>query len=378
MSTATQEFQRRLGRYATGRPGPTVVICGGLHGNEPAGALAARRVLEQLERERPPLRGELLAVAGNLAALAAGRRYLCVDLNRVWRPDPIQAVRNGGPRNPEEEELGALLEVFDALEGRSDPLILFDLHTTSGESPPFTIMSDTLRNRRIALALPPTVILGLEETVDGTMLEYLTERGHTAVVVEAGQHDAPESVGIHEAVIWMGLVAAGALRPQDVPDHAAHRARLREAGRDLPRVVELRHRHAVAEGDGFRMEPGYRGLQPVRKGELLGRDRKGEVRAPQRGRIVLPLYQELGDDGFFLVRRVSRLWLGLSALLRRLRLGRLLPRLPGVEPHPGQPDALRVDPRVARWLVVEIFHLFGFRRRRPEGERLVFSRRRPG
>ena len=378
MSTATQEFQRRLGRYTTGRPGPTIVVCGGLHGNEPAGALAARRVLEQLERERPPLRGELVAVAGNLAALAAGRRYLAVDLNRVWQPDHIHSVRNGGARNPEQEELRALLEVFDGLDNEDGPLILLDLHTTSGESPPFTIMSDTLRNRRIAFALPPTVILGLEETVDGTLLEYLTERGHTAVVVEAGQHDAPASVAIHEAVLWMGLTAAGALTPREVPDFAAHRARLHEASRDQPRVVELRHRHPVDASDGFRMEPGYRGLQPVAQGELLGRDRGGEVRAPQRGRIVLPLYQELGDDGFYLVRRVSRVWLGLSALLRRLKLGRIVPWLPGVEKHPDRPNALLVDPKVARWLGVEIFHLFGFRRRRPDGDRLVFSRRRPG
>jgi succinylglutamate desuccinylase len=379
-STATRNFQRRLGRYTTGRPGPTVVVCGGLHGNEPAGVLAARNVLERLERERPPLHGELLAVAGNLAALAVGRRYLAVDLNRVWRADHVHAVRSRGARNPEEEELGALLEVLDGIDNEDAPLILLDLHTTSGESPPFTIMSDTLRNRRIALALPPTVILGLEETVDGTLLEYLTERGHTAVVVEAGQHDAPGSVAIHEAVIWMGLVAAGALTPRDVPDdgYAGHRARLRDASRDLPRVVELRHRHPVAEQDGFRMDPGYRGLQPVRRGELLGRDRTGEVRAPQRGRIVLPLYQELGDDGFFLVRRVSRIWLGLSALLRRLELGRILPWFPGVETHPEQPNALRVDPKVARRLAVEVFHLFGFRRRRTEGDHLVFSRRRPG
>lgn len=374
MSPATREFPRCLGRYATGRPGPRVVVCGGLHGNEPAGVLAARRVLDRLQRERPALRGELLGLAGNLAALAAGRRYLSVDLNRVWRPHHLEAARNGGPRNPEEEELGALIAAFDAMEG---PLTVLDLHTTSGESPPFTIMSDTLRNRRVAFALPPTVILGLEETVDGTLLEYLTERGHAAVVVEAGQHEAPASVDIHEAVIWMGLAATGALAPREVPDYAAHRARLREASRDMPRVVELRHRHPVAADDGFRMEPGFRGLQRVARGDLLGRDRRGEIRAPQRGRIVLPLYQELGDDGFFLVRRVSRVWLGLSALLRWLRLGRILWWLPGVERHPDQPNALRVDPRVARWLVIEIFHLLGFRRRRPEGDHLVFSRRRP-
>lgn len=369
---ADTDFPRRLGRYTTGRPGPTVVVCGGLHGNEPAGALAAQRVLARLEQERPPLRGQFLAVAGNRAALAAGRRYLAVDLNRAWQRDRISAVRDGEARNAEEEELGALLEVFDALE--EGPWIVLDLHTTSGESPPFVIMSDTLRNRRIAFALSATVILGLEETVDGTLLGYLTERGHTAMVVEAGRHDAPGSVDVHEAVIWTGLVAVGALAARDVPDFAAHRARLREANRDLPRVVELRHRHAVVKNDGFRMAPGYRGLQPVAEGELLGHDRNGEVRAPERGRIVLPLYQEQGDDGFFLVRRVGRTWLGLSALLRRLGLGRVVPWLPGIERHPTRPDSLRVDRRVAHRTVVGLLHLLGYRRRRPDGTHLVFSR----
>ena len=304
MSGATREFQRRLGRYTTGRPGPTVVICGGLHGNEPAGALAARHVLDRLERDRPPLEGELVAVAGNLAALEAGRRYLAVDLNRIWQRDSLRAVHDGGPRNPEEEELRALIEFFDGLND-DRPLVCLDLHTTSGEGPPFTIMSDTPRNRRIAFALPTTVILGLEETVDGTLLRYLTERGHTALVVEAGQHLSPASVAVHEAVIWMSLIAAGALTPREVPDFAAHRARLRDVSRGQPRVVRVSHRHPVDANDGFRMEPGYRGLQPVRRGELLARDRRGEIRAPQRGCILLPLYQEQGDDGFYLVRRVS-------------------------------------------------------------------------
>ena len=59
-------------------------------------------------------------------------------------------------------------------------------------------MSDTLRNRRLARALPVPVILGLEENVDGTLLEYATERGHTVIVVESGRHDDPAAVELHE------------------------------------------------------------------------------------------------------------------------------------------------------------------------------------
>jgi len=376
-----RRFDRCLGRYTTGRPGPTVLVTGGLHGNEPAGAIAAEHVLAQLRRETVPLRGEVVAVAGNLRALSLNRRFVERDLNRCWLPERVAELRAGTDPRPgaEDAEQRALLEVIHDAVGRAapEPIIALDLHTTSGRSPPFTLMSDTLRNRRIAFAWPGTVILGLEESVDGTLIEHLTESGHIAVVVEAGQHEDPGSVALHEAVIWLGLVAAGALRREDLPGGDVWRRRMAQASRGLPRVVEVRYRHAIRHGDGFRMRPGYLGLQPVRRGEVLAEDRAGEIRAPEAGRILMPLYQEQGNDGFFVVRRVSRIWLGLSAFLRRLKLQWLLLLLPGVRRDPDRPRSLRVDPRVARWFVVEVFHLFGFRRHRARDGYLYFSRRRP-
>ena len=50
-----------------------VCVCG-IHGNEPAGLRAAERVLADLERRGAALRGDFVAIAGNLGALAAGRR----------------------------------------------------------------------------------------------------------------------------------------------------------------------------------------------------------------------------------------------------------------------------------------------------------------
>ena len=239
-------------------------------------------------------------------------------------------------------------------------------------------MSDTLRNRRIAFARSIPVILGLEEAIDGTLLEYITQKGHAGLVVEGGEHDDPAAIDHHESVIWTTLVAAGLLAPSHVPDFAEHRRRL-EASRDgLPRVLEVRHRHAIHEGDGFRMKPGYRGFQRVQECEEIAHDRHGPVRAPEEGRILMPLYQEQGSDGFFIVRPVSRFWLRLSAVLRRMQLHVALRLFPGVTRHPTRPDALRVNPHVARWLVVEIFHLFGYRRRRPDGDHLIFTRRPPG
>ncbi|TNF24570.1 MAG: succinylglutamate desuccinylase, partial [Deltaproteobacteria bacterium] len=50
-----------------GGPGPLVVAICGVHGNEPAGAEAARRVLDWLAREQPRFRGRFVALVGNVA-----------------------------------------------------------------------------------------------------------------------------------------------------------------------------------------------------------------------------------------------------------------------------------------------------------------------
>jgi len=66
-----------------------------------------------------------------------------------------------------------------------------------------------------------------------------------------------------------------------------------------------------------------------------------------------------------------------SKILRTMRLQYALLLLPGVRRHPDRLFTLRVDPKVARWFLVEIFHLFGYRCRRREADHLIFSRRRP-
>lgn len=371
-------FERVLGRYDGDRPGPTLVVTGGLHGNEPAGAVAARNVLATLSARAPSLCGRVVALAGNLAALAENRRYLDQDLNRVWTSRSVAELLSQAPSQDdvEDREQRALLDILECERAASaDGLFLLDLHTTSGGGPPFSLMSDTLENRRVAMFLRVPVMLGLEESIDGTLLEYATRRGDVAVVVEGGQHCEPESVLNHEAVIWHTLVAIGCLAAQDVPDLNAQAEQLRRASADIPRFHEVRYRHAVHEGDQFHMEPGFKGLQAVERGRLLAHDRTGEIRAHEDGRLLMPLYQSQGSDGYFLVRPVSGFWLGLSAVLRRLHVDALLPYLPGVSQDDETVDSLRVDRRVARWFVVEVFHLLGYRRRLQREGVYVFARR---
>lgn len=364
---------RVLGHVRGYRPGATVVVVAGLHGNEPAGVEALERVVATFP---PPsqVRGEVLAVAGNLGALAVGVRFLDSDMNRGWWPESLRS--DARRRTAEDEERRELLEVLDpAIRKSTGPAIVLDLHTTSGDTPPFLTLGDTLRNRRFAGDLPLPVVLGLEEQLAGTFLEYVNNRGCVALGCEGGRHDDPASADHLEAVTWLALVEAGVVDRAAVPVPDPWSS-LEEACRGLPSVVEVRHRESVPRTRTLILDPGFRSFQKVRAGERLGEWDDGEAAvAPESGRILMPLYQSQGEDGYFIIRDVRKVWLRVSAVLRQARADRVAALLPGVRRHPYIANAVIVDRRVARWFAMGFFHLLGFRRRVEQGHELIMARR---
>lgn len=368
---------RELGRVVGRQPGPTLICLGGLHGNEPAGVLGIQRALARLAGGDGEIRGELVGLAGNRGALAAGRRFLDHDLNRAWRSENlVRLLKSPGLLETEDREQveldAALQQIIQESTGR---VYLLDLHTTSGPGSAFAILDDSLPNREIAVDLPVPLVLGLEEELSGTLASYMSASGVTVVGFEAGQHEDPTSVDRAEAAIWLVMESSGLLQE-------GYRDRLGEARRLLQSqvdaavgIVEVLHRHSIRAGDSFEMAPGFRSFQAVAEGQLLGRDAAGAVLAPFGGLLLMPLYQEQGSDGFFLVRRVQPIWLPISAGLRRWRLERFLLWLPGIIRHPDRADTFLVDPRYARLFALQTFHLLGFRREGRKGRFLVMRRR---
>ena len=93
-----------------------------------------------------------------------------------------------------------------------------------------------------------------------------------------------------------------------------------------------------------------------------------------RGRMLMPLYQPQGEDGYFVVREFGLFWLRLSSALRRLGVQRWVHLLPGVRVDRADPSRLIIDRRVARWYALQLLHLLGYRKRRDEGDTLVVVR----
>ena len=369
--------ERVVGRLGSSEDGPTLICLGSVHGNEPAGFLGLQKVVESLHRNATPVAGEFLALVGNRSALAARVRFVDEDLNRSWSSDRLDGLRSGRPpTSVEESELTELAaEIEGAIARARHGVLLLDLHTTSGHGPPFGVLDDTLPNRDFAKLFDVPHVVGLEEELDGTVLSHYVARGVRTFGLESGQHAQVDAIDGAEAAVWVALAGLGLVDRRDVPDLELAEARLRAGTENLPSVFEVRYRHAIGPADGFTMNPGFLNFQPIEAGEILARDAHGPVAAPEGGRVLLPLYQQLGEDGFFVVRRVSGFWMWLSAVMRRIGAERFVHWLPGVRRAPVGRDSFIVNRRVARWFALELLHLLGFRRHGRSGQYLVVSRR---
>lgn len=357
--------------------GSTLVVVAGLHGNEASGVTALRNVSSELRGLTSRLRGRVVFLAGNTRALAEGKRFIDHDLNRAWTAAMLSYAASPEALNTAEAvELRELDQIFDSLLITArDEVYVLDLHSTSADGIPFATVGDTLRNRAFAQKFPVVILLGIEEQLEGTMLEYLNDRGAVTLGFEGGQHHSPETVKNHEAIVWLALANTGILVGSDIPGLSKYRERLASVSNGQ-QIFEVRYRHPVASADAFEMDPGFSNFDPIRKGQPLARDRNGRIYAGEDGVLLMPLYQKLGEDGFFIGRKVAPFWLSLSGFLRRMGVQYWVKYLPGVRADGDDPDTLIIDTAVARFFPLQFMHLLGFRKRRWIGNTLVVSRRK--
>jgi hypothetical protein len=90
----------------SGKPGPVVLVLGGVHGNEPGGWLAAEELVDVM---RPDAGALLVVPRANEGAIVAGSRTApgLSDLNRSYRGDP-----DGSPMAQLAAEIVSLVDEF--------------------------------------------------------------------------------------------------------------------------------------------------------------------------------------------------------------------------------------------------------------------------
>lgn len=306
---AKNDTKRIIGSLEGAQQGPMVILLAGIHGNEFAGIDAVERVFELLRGRSDQLRGKVLAVRANLKALEQNVRYIDEDMNRIWFPSIIEQIRSSSERDidsSERLEIKRLLRVLDEVESRSDqPVVLADIHTFSAQGSMFTLPNRDNRQIDLLSKIYAPMVLGVGESLRGTALKYYSNEGMLSFALEGGQHQNRLTEYNITASLMILLSAVGCIDGDDFSEMEEFRAHLKSQTQRLPIKTELVYQHIIEEEDEFEMRPGYKNFQPIKKGEWLASDQDGKIVAQCDGFVLMPLYQNQGNDGFFIIQELE-------------------------------------------------------------------------
>lgn len=283
-------------RFASGKPGPHVLINALTHGNEICGMVAATHLLDSGVR---PKIGTLTVSFANVAAYEAfdqskpfDNRQLVHNLNRVWSGELL----DGSEDSPELRRARELRPVAAAADH------ILDIHSTSNDVVPFWVYPAFERNVQVALALGrPAVHLvmpqglgsGIPLIQHGLHGEAASKAG-AALVVECGQHFKRSASELATAVAQDFLAHFGLIDPVEP-----------RQPREPQRRYELLQTWVVKNAD-FRFARPVVGFETFAEGELIATDGAQEIRALCANcTILMPTRLPIvGREGVYLARPI--------------------------------------------------------------------------
>ncbi len=298
---------RLIGKVEGEYPGPLVIVIGGLHGNENSGVEALLQVFEVIEKDRIPIMGKFVGLRGNIAALEDNLRFVDYDMNRCWYDHHIHALKFGqaGRRSSEDEEVLDLLEwIQEESVGQYTQKVMMDLHATSSENGVFLVIPQEEKNLSIPKSMKIPIIFGLEKKIGGTLLNYFPNEDFVSFAFEGGVIGSDIAVKLHRTGIWDVLYASGSIQVEREERHHDVMEYIRNDHMPHPGRVSVLYRHAINRQDNFKMLPGFSNFQKVKAGEVLAQDNSGEITSPFDGLLIMPLYQDSGNDGFFIAEEI--------------------------------------------------------------------------
>ena len=302
-----------IGKYKGNESGPLLIITAGMHGNEPAGVKALSLLFKMLEVEpitNPAFvyKGEIIGILGNKLAYERKVRYVHQDINRMWTAETIEHIKNNDDLTLEELEIKRILQIIDNEIDVLKPkkIYLLDLHTTSSAGGIFCITTHNEESIDIGHDIHAPVVLNLLGDIGGTTLHFFHDFYHnipiTSIAFEGGQHENPESVNRCIAAVINIMRSIGTISAHDVENR--HDEILLDYMKNLPSTVEVIYRYHVDDINLWEMLPGFSNFDAVAKDQHLANYNGQPIVSPVAGLILMPLYNNQGDDGFFIVKAV--------------------------------------------------------------------------
>ena len=237
MTTIQTQLERHVFRAA--EPGPTLVVTARIHGNEPSGEIAARRVIDEISSGNLQLQRGQLIIYPVLNPFAKERnvRGVWIDTNRAITPRAKTLAAVATP------EHGLRANIVDELQKANilsqdfgSEWHALDLHSVPKDGEAHTILSEGKHDLALAYVIgAPTIYSGWRTAYQKVDEADLVALGHSrqehndfttaliyaardlgaksSVCLESGQDDHPSSVawayqGIRNALNYFGITDA--------------------------------------------------------------------------------------------------------------------------------------------------------------------------
>jgi succinylglutamate desuccinylase len=247
---------------------PRLLLSVGVHGDETAPIEMLAQLLDELAAEPHALAVDLMVVVGNLAAVAQGKRFVDVDMNRLFRTEQGQ-LQPAVAQTVEAERAGTIMRAtasfFAGVEAEKWHL---DLHTAIRPS------------AYSAFAVVPASIADVRRNA---LLGWLGRAGIGAAILNtkpAGTFSAYTAASFGAASSTVELGQVGILGGNDLSQFAdAHKAIdlfIRSAkvpAADAPQVFKVAQ-ELIKHSDAFKMgfDGSTKNFTPMQPGALIAED----------------------------------------------------------------------------------------------------------
>lgn len=272
--------------------GINLLVLGAIHGNETAGPLAIKKILQKLDSKEITLTSGKLTLVPicNPQAYQKNVRQIEENLNRVMKMH----------KNPKTYEQKLANEICPLIK-KSD--ITLDLHSThcEGDEPfafcdyPNEMNQKLISGLNIKYVLEgwPDIYGNNTEIRDFSTEQYAHECGKTGTTLECGYHKSPYATELAYNAIVSTLSKFKMIEPREIA--ACEKAHI------------LLQKYVIKQKSGNLCHH-YKHLDPLKKGEIIARYDDGEeLIAEKNCYILLPNQQaEIGAEWYYLGQKISR------------------------------------------------------------------------
>jgi len=290
MKIATDPAIPGVIRITTDGAGPRVVMFSGVHGDELSGIHAVEKLFfDFLTGARTLLKGSLTLARGNARAIAAERRYVTYNLNRMYKDEYGPDIDRNEYEYKRAQELKSILRDCD---------YFLDLHSAPIAQEPFLIAEQHAIDFFARLGLP-YIIMGWNRfsggTTGGDGENYANAHGAKAATLESGSHFEKRSNDVAYRTVITMLSLLGMIEP--VADEKRADAEII----DMYAVV-------TKEADDFRYAGEVRNFQRFARNEAFAFQNGKPMTVSEDSILLIPMKPEdtkVHEEVCYLGRRLG-------------------------------------------------------------------------